>query len=49
MSVGRGVPIQREPVPDPEPDSVLEMPTKEIGNDHTTWKDREKPEKVQPS
>ena len=40
-SVGRSTPIRRKPVPD--------IPTKETGNDRTTPKDPEKPEKGLPS
>ena len=44
-SAGRSTPIQREPVLDQVPD----IPTREIGNDRTTPKDPEKPEKGLPS
>ena len=44
-SIGRSVPIQRKPDPDPVPDK----PTKEISSDHTTPKDPKKSEKGQPS
>ena len=44
-SVGRSVPIQREPVQDPVPD----ISTKETCSDRTTPNDPEKPEKGLPS
>ena len=43
-SAGKSTLIQREPGPDPVPDTS----TKETGNDRTTLKDPEKPEKGQP-
>ena len=45
VSARRSVPIRREPDPDP----VLDKPTRLIGSDRTTPKDLEKPEKGQPS
>ena len=44
-SVGRSVPIQKEPGANPVPDIL----TKEIDSVHTMPKDPEKPEKGQPS
>ena len=44
-SAGKSAPIRREP----GPETVLDKPTREIGNDHTTPKDPEKPEKGLPS
>ena len=44
-SVGRSTPIRREPGPETVPD----IPTREIGNDRTTPKTPGKPEKGLPS
>ena len=40
-SAGRSAPIRKEP----GPETASDMPTREIGSDHTTQKDPGKPEK----
>ena len=45
VSARKSTPIRREQVPD----LVLDIPTREIGNDRSTPKDPEKPEKGLPS